>query len=1564
MDTRFRSLKLLFILILGALLPLPASVSGPSSARAARAPAPLAQSARPTELPPEGVANLHRVNSTLYFQNTCSKFHTPAQEISRMATTGGETRFLFQEPQCTDLRFNSEIVADENFVYWVEDAGLVRLSRNANPGDQPQVLSAAIAGQHIDLADNKLYVLAMVVTTTSDPLVTTIYRVDKATGQTKVLLQRPRLLLQIELDDDGNMYWLDTASYPYDLYTAIYLDTPSPVVPALVAREVLQYYVEGTHTVCDAGCAATNYVYYTHERSLVRLDRMDGARKTLYTSTHTSTKPIGIYSIGSYLDGSKPPELFFFESRQQTCGQTPGQPQNWCTYDILLIRLPKTLIPEVIYQTGTEYSINPPNGFEEDLTAADGFVFWVFNGRAYRLPHDVQALPNNLRITGVEVTQGVQYPDNRERLIQNRRTFVRVYAQADGLTDAPNITARLTAEGKSEILQPINGVYEGSSRTSLTVPRTPLRTMLDHSFLFELPQTWLHGTLTLSATINPFNAPMEPRGDNTQNVTVTFDQPTHLLTFMVPFSYDIDGAHYDTSQSEIDAIVSYIRRLYPVPNAVDPYTTHEGYGPGFAGPMFMAGLGERVAQRHSDCKDMDADERDLCATDYIKAYLEEVNAQRDYSLLWYGMIASNGGAYGVRGSSRIEAGVAAGISDSVETAAHEIGHLLHRYHPNMCGVTEDDGHIDEDFPYPGAHLGPDEGTYGGVMGIDLGDPALGVTPSLKYWFNHADIMSYCPFAKWLSDNNYNAIYDKLEKGTAQTASLTAPSRQAGDFLSVFGTLLPGANKAIVHRITRIPSVVTIPERVPGPYSIVLLNAQGGLLADYPFTPEHGDHIATAAAGAGSQRFGQIVPFVAGTVQVRIIRLADKAVLKSIAVSPQRPTLGNVALVNPPNPVKGSVTLRWTASDADGNPLTFDVYYSRDGGQTFEPLQVEVHGGSTTIDADRIGGGSVRFRVIAHDGVHTTQSDSPAYTVAIKPPRPRILNVGSSIKLLYGQNINLVGEANDTQDGQVAENRRVWTNQKGTVLGRGSALALTKLPAGATRITLTATNSAGLSASTSVDIMVDDVLDPPGPTLAVEPTTVNWSVAPGAAKQTATLTIANAGGGQLNWAASEQADWLTLSTKPANSGTAPASLVLTADPAGLPPGVTLKTTLAIRATNTAQPQVINIPVTLNIEDRAPVVVGNGTPASCTAEALRVALETVKQAGGGRVRFACGLASHTISLSATLTVLAPTAIDGGGQITLNGAGQRIFQLCSPAAVGADNIALYLSGLTLTDGGSNTNQAGGAITNYGCRLTVARTQFVGNHAVYEAGAINNLFDGALTVEDSAFVGNRASTIGGAIVSQGGPLVVRNSVFRDNQADGGNGGAIYAYDAASVQILGSSFIANHASSRGGAFSTGGTTIVANSTFWENTAGLGGAAIRHHAAAGEMTLINVTVAGEQGPSLSGSITLRNSLVSNGSGVENCEGSITAIGPNLEYPSTSCHASVSGRDPLLAPLAEQPGLPPFLPHTSASPARDAGDNTICAAEPVNGIDQRGRSRPLPIGGQCDLGAYEFDPTSQ
>ena len=61
-------------------------------------------------------------------------------------------------------------------------------------------------------------------------------------------------------------------------------------------------------------------------------------------------------------------------------------------------------------------------------------------------------------------------------------------------------------------------------------------------------------------------------------------------------------------------------------------------------------------------------------------------------------------------------------------------------------------------------------------------------------------------------------------------------------------------------------------------------------------------------------------------------------------------------------------------------------------------------------------------------------------------------------------------------------------------------------------------------------------------------------------------------------------------------------------------------------------------------------------------------------------------------------------------------------------------------------------------------------------------------------------------------------------------------------------------------------------------------------------------------------------------------------------------------DPLLGPLQANGGPTSTMAPGTGSPAIDAGDDAVCTASPVKGVDQRGL--PRPGGPHCDIGAFE------
>ncbi len=344
-------------------------------------------------------------------------------------------------------------------------------------------------------------------------------------------------------------------------------------------------------------------------------------------------------------------------------------------------------------------------------------------------------------------------------------------------------------------------------------------------------------------------------------------------------------------------------------------------------------------------------------------------------------------------------------------------------------------------------------------------------------------------------------------------------------------------------------------------------------------------------------------------------------------------------------------------------------------------------------------------------------------------------------------------------------------------------------------------------------------------------------------------------------------------------------------------------------------------------------------------------------GGGLRLYCGEEQQCTSTLTNITLINNEAVEGGALALYCAAGSR----CSAQLV--DSL-LY----------GNRATAGGAITtgfdeaNVAFSLQLLRTTVWDNRAA-EGGGIR-LRGADFTAIDSTIRANHA-TAGGGIAMIAGSYVLRakilgSTLFGNEAVRQGGGLYIRSADPGDVQLT-----------------------LANSTVSGNRVldGLGGGIAISATYGLQADLINATIANNgaaTGAALSVGleddafapatlVTLVNSLIADNQGNNACamrleEAPVKGVplissrGHNLDNDGTCLLPAIRQPSDLpnsnagLAPLTDNGGATWTQALLADSPAIDAGDDAICAAEPINGVDQRGD--PRPQGAHCDIGAYE------
>jgi len=351
-----------------------------------------------------------------------------------------------------------------------------------------------------------------------------------------------------------------------------------------------------------------------------------------------------------------------------------------------------------------------------------------------------------------------------------------------------------------------------------------------------------------------------------------------------------------------------------------------------------------------------------------------------------------------------------------------------------------------------------------------------------------------------------------------------------------------------------------------------------------------------------------------------------------------------------------------------------------------------------------------------------------------------------------------------------------------------------------------------------------------------------------------------------------------------------------------------------------------------------------------------------------------------------ILGETAGGGGGLYT-DGMGAVVvtdatFEENTAYGQGGAISIHSFGNVTISNTLVNNNQAlgedgtGGGIENSAALVIFERLTVTNNSATSDGGGIHNSSSGEFTVLDSTINDNEALNGGGFTNASDSTLVIRRTLFWNNQAklgfgegaeETGFGGGLYSISDGGGLIENSTFSGNTADTKGGGIynNADGALRVVNATIWRNSAPSGGG----------VAVMSSDAVPTIPPTPPTGLILRNSIVSGSIQGGGCDGAVRSEGGNIDEgsvcftytPTSSDIVPIGDRmntTPELDALADNGGY--TLTHAFSSGESIGIDGGVSTVTNTAGVvmpacpetDARGVTRPQHLA--CDVGAYEHD----
>jgi hypothetical protein len=330
--------------------------------------------------------------------------------------------------------------------------------------------------------------------------------------------------------------------------------------------------------------------------------------------------------------------------------------------------------------------------------------------------------------------------------------LVRIYPDPATVSQEGNVTAELAwSRGGAEAFLPaLNSVrLKPAQPEGLKEQREDLSKSLN----FRLPSEATGAgqlSLRISRIFQPGGAeiPLGPA-----NITkVTFSAAPPLRIRVIGLRYRSGASTVTPAAVHFSFFKSFLQRAYPV-NSVE--WSHIVVDADFAAPF----NGSTV---------------DLANAQVAALRSREVSSGVDPRTHYFGLVDDNGSrnfmrgkAFSIPGSAQPDvvasgpAGVPNGFAADTDASyadwygAHELGHTFGRFHPGFPPGDQDAS--DPQFPYANGCISTPDNKF---VGVDTGDPDLGLPPAALASLKYHDIMTYAD-DQWVSAYTYKAILARL-----------------------------------------------------------------------------------------------------------------------------------------------------------------------------------------------------------------------------------------------------------------------------------------------------------------------------------------------------------------------------------------------------------------------------------------------------------------------------------------------------------------------------------------------------------------------------------------------------------------------------------------------------------------------------------------------------------------------------------------------------------------------------------------------------------------------------------